>query len=202
MTRIPSVVHIVRVVLIALSGALLGACGSSPTASFYTLNPDAALVAMSPAKPVQVVVNPVTIPDVVDRPQIVTRVGNNQVALDEFARWGEPLKADIARAMAGNLATLLGSQRVSVFDAGMDTARTWRVRVDIMRFDAARGDALTIEALWAVLPPGKTAPVVGKSLVRQPMDGQGYDALVAAGDRALGAVSRDIATAILAGSAQ
>lgn len=188
-------------ILVAGSGALLGACGSSPTATFYTLNVDAALAPLVPLVPstaVHVVVSPVTIPDVVDRPQIVTRVGSNQVAFDEFARWGEPLKGDIARAIAGDLARLLGSDRVSVFDAGLDVALTWRVRVDVMRFDAVPGEALTIEALWSVVPPGRSTPVVGKSLVRQQIDGHGYDALVSAGDRALGAVSHEIAAAIQA----
>jgi uncharacterized lipoprotein YmbA len=195
-------------ILAALAGALLGACGSSPTASFYTLSPDASLApiasnaSMVPAKPVHVVVGPVTIPDVVDRPQIVTRVGNNQVMLDEFARWGEPLKGDIARAIAGDLARLLGSDQVSIFEAGLDAAHTWRVRVDVMRFDATAGEAVTIEALWKVVPPGQSVPVVGKSLVRQAMDGPGYDALVSAGNRALGAVSREIAAAIQAGVPQ
>ncbi|TDN57828.1 PqiC family protein [Paraburkholderia sp. BL10I2N1] len=193
------------VILVVLSGVLLGACGSSPTASFYTLKSDAALAPMvstAPAKPVQVVISAVTIPGVVDRPQIVTLVGDNQVALDEFARWGEPLKANIARAIAGDLARLLGSDRVSVFDAGMDPANTWRVRVDVMRFDATPGEAVTIEALWALVAPGKSVPVVGRSLVRQQMDGHGNDALVSAADRALGAVSHDIAAVIQAGSPQ
>lgn len=183
--------------------ACLGACGSSPTASFYTLHPDATLAPITPAgpaKPVYVVVGPVTIPDVVDRPQIVTRAGNNQVVLDEFARWAEPLKGDIARAIAGNLSTLLGSERVSIFSTGLDAAQTWRVRVDIMRFEATRGEAITIEAQWTVAPPGKTVPFAGKSLVRQSIDGPGYDALVSASDQALGAVSREIAAAIQAGA--
>jgi uncharacterized protein len=182
--------------LVVFFVACLSACGSSPTSSFYTLSPDTSLAPMVPAKPVYVVVGPVTIPDVVDRPQIVTRVGNNQVVLDEFARWGQPLKSDIARAIAGDLSRLLGSDRVSIFDAGTDAAHTWRVRVDVMRFDATPGEAVTIEALWTVVPPGKSAPVVGKSLVRQPMGGPGYDALVSAADHALGAVSREIAAAI------
>ena len=105
MTRISSVVAGV------FFCGLLGACGSSPTASFYTLTVDTTLTPMSSTMPVHVVVNPVTIPDVVDRPLIVTRMGNNQVVLDEFARWGEPLKGDIARTIAGDLATLLAPDR-------------------------------------------------------------------------------------------
>ncbi|AXF18680.1 ABC-type transport auxiliary lipoprotein family protein [Paraburkholderia caledonica] len=105
MTRISSVVAGV------FFCGLLGAWGSSPTASFYTLTVDMTLTPMTSTMPVHVVVNPVTIPDVVDRPLIVTRMGNNQVVLDEFARWGEPLKGDIARTIAGDLATLLASDR-------------------------------------------------------------------------------------------
>lgn len=183
-------------VLPVLAGSLLGACGRSATASFYTLGPDRTLGPLTPATPVNVVVSPVTVPDILDRPQIVTRHGSNQVTLDEFARWGQPLKGGIARAVAGNLATLLGSQRASIFDTGLDATRTWRVRVDVMRFDAMLGESVTIEALWTVLPPGKAVPLAGKSLVREEMNTPGYEALVSASDRALGGVSREIAAAI------
>jgi len=86
------------IVLPVLAGSLLGACGRSATASFYTLGPDRTLGPLTPATPVNVVVSPVTVPDILDRPQIVTRLGSNQVTLDEFARWGQPLKGGIARA--------------------------------------------------------------------------------------------------------
>jgi hypothetical protein len=65
-----------------------------------------------------------------------------------------------------------------------------------MRFESVQGDAVTIEALWAVLPPGKSTSVMGHSLEHEPVQGQGYEALIAAHDRALAAVSRDIASAI------
>ena len=179
-----------------LAAGVLGGCGSSPTARFYTLNPDASLTSAENSVPLRVVVNPVTIPDLVDRPQIVTRGAGNQVSLDEFARWAGPLKGDIARVIAADLGALLGSERVSVFDSGSDVPPVWRVRVDVMRFDSMQGTAVTVEAQWTVWPPEKGAPVLGRSLEREPVQGQGYDALVAAHDRALAAVSRDIASAI------
>lgn len=180
----------------ALMAGLLGGCGSSPTARFYTLSPDATLTGDGAAVPVHVVINPVTVPELVDRPQIVTRVAGNQVSLDEFARWAEPLKSDIARVIAADVGQLLGSPRVNVFDAGAAVAPAWRVRVDVMRFESVPADSVTIEALWAVRPPGKTAAVTGRSVARERVQGQGYDAIVAAHDRAIAAVSRDIASAI------
>ncbi|MFJ1211517.1 PqiC family protein [Burkholderia pyrrocinia] len=183
---------------VALLVGLLGGCGSSPTARFYTLSPDATLTGVGTAMPVSVVVNPVTVPELVDRPQIVTRVAGNQVSLDEFARWAEPLKTDIARVIAADIGQLLGSARVNVFDSGPNMAPAWRVRVDVMRFESAPGDSVTIEVLWAVRPPGKAAAIAGRSVAREVVHGQGYDALIAAHDRALAAVSSDIATAIRA----
>jgi uncharacterized lipoprotein YmbA len=188
--------------LVIVAAGVLGGCGSSPIARFYTLNPDATLTSAGNAVPLHVVVSPVTIPDLVDRPQIVARVAGNQVSLDEFDRWGEPLKGDIARVIAADLGTLLGSERVSVFESGSDTPPVWRVRVDVMRFDSMPGDAVTVEAQWTVWSPRKNAPVMGRSLEHERVRGQGYDALVAAHDRALAAVSRDIASAIRTSLAQ
>lgn len=196
MTRNPSLLAVV------LMAGLLGGCGSSPTARFYTLKPDATLTGAGDSMPLHVVVNPVTIPDLVDRPQIVTRVAGNQVSLDEFARWAEPLKGDIARVIAADLGALLGSERTSVFDTGSAVPPAWRVRVDVLRFDSMPGDAVTVEAQWTVWPPKKSVPVTGRSLEHEPVQGQGYDALVAAHDRALAAVSRDIASAIRTSLAQ
>ncbi|MCC8403225.1 PqiC family protein [Paraburkholderia sp. MMS20-SJTN17] len=186
------------VVIALLVGAvgLAGGCGSSPTSSFYRLKPEATPAATGAAARLNVVVSPVTIPELVDRPQIVVSLADNQVWPNEFQRWAEPLKSNIQRAIAGNLAALLGSERVTVFETGASEKPMWRVRVDVMRFDSMPGDAATIEALWTISPPGSATPVVGHTLAREPVPGQSYDALVAAHDRALAQVSRDIAAAI------
>ncbi|RXV64439.1 membrane integrity-associated transporter subunit PqiC [Burkholderia stabilis] len=190
MTRIHSLIAV------ALMAGLLGGCGSSPTARFYTLSPDATLTGDGAAAPVHVVVSPVTVPEVVDRPQIVTRAAGSRVDIDEFARWAEPLKTDIARVIAADLGMLLGSAQVNVFDSGVGATPAWRVRVDVMRFDSMPGDSVTIDAQWAIRAPGKPDVVMGRSVAHEPVQGQGYDALVTAHDRALGSVSRDIASFI------
>ncbi|KVZ78699.1 hypothetical protein WL22_05145 [Burkholderia ubonensis] len=174
----------------------LGGCGSSPQASFYTLGTDATLWNTGDAAPVRVVVGPVTVPDLVDRPQIVTRAAGSRVNIAEFARWAEPLKTDIARVIAADLGVLLGSTQVNVFDFGVGAAPAWRVRVDVMRFDSMPGDSVTIDAQWAIRAPGKHDVMMGRSVAHEPVQGKSYDALVTAHDRALASVSRDIASGI------
>ncbi|MGF6602053.1 putative lipoprotein YmbA [Paraburkholderia sp. GAS448] len=180
--------------LAALEIGTLGGC-SSPRAGFYTLSSDATLERSGPAVPIGIVVGPVTVPELVDRPQMVTRVSDNQVAVNEFARWGESLKSNIPRAIAGNLVQLLGTGNVSVFPQGGE-AGGYRVSVAILRFDSVPGDSVTIDALWTVHPPEQAALVTGHTVAHEPVTEPGYIAIAAAHSRALAAVSRDIAAAI------
>jgi len=183
-------------VYLVVAAAMLAGC-DSPRARFYRLSPDSSLsaaTARSPARPV--IVGPVTVPDLVDRPQIVTRNSNNEVALNEYARWGEPLRSSVADAIAADLALLLGSDRVSVASRAVADPHAWRVRVDIQQFESIPGDAVTMDAQWSVRSFGDETGLSGRSRVREPVAGQDFDALVAAHSRALASVSRDIAAAI------
>ncbi|ACC69842.1 PqiC family protein [Paraburkholderia phymatum] len=175
--------------------ALLAAC-ASPRSSFYTLSPDSTLESVGAPLSVAVVVGPVTIPELVDRPQLVTRVSGNEVRLDEFARWGEPLKSGVADVIAADLTRLLGSKQVSVSSQTVAGTEACRVRVDIVQFDSMPGEAVAVDALWTVRVAGRTTLLTGRSTVREPVQGTDEAALVAAHSRALAAVSREIAAAI------
>jgi uncharacterized lipoprotein YmbA len=188
---------------LAVAAAALCAGCASPRATFYRLSADTSLGAAGPGAMQQpVIVGPVTVPDLVDRPQIVTRGTGNEVAVNEYARWAEPLRSSIADAIAGDLTLLLGSDRVAAASRAVVDPQAWRVRVDIQQFESAPGDAVAIDARWSVRRNGDAAALNGRSLVREPVEGAGYDALVAAHSRALASVSRDIAAAILNGPPQ
>lgn len=187
---------------LALTVAALAACSTSPTASFYTLGAVAAQGDAGTVRPVSVVVASVTVPDLVDRPQFVIRVSDNQVKLDEFARWADPLKSQIPRVIAANLTLLLPGARVSVYPLNADAGTPYSVRVDFQRFDGAPGEGATVEALWSVSPPKGNASVNGHTLVHEPAAGPGDEALAAAYSAGLGVVSRDIAAAIQAGQSK
>lgn len=172
-------------------------CSRSPRVSFYTLEPAAQIETLAPATAdPAVAVGPVTLPEVVDRPQLVVRVAANRVEILESHRWAEPLRSEIPRLMAENLRRLLRSDRVSSYyqHAGVDA--DYRALVDIQRFESSPGEGVTIEAVWSLRRTTGGASKTGRSLVREPVDAVGYDPLVAAYSRALLAVSRDLAEAI------
>ncbi|SAL36564.1 lipoprotein [Caballeronia arvi] len=185
-----------RPALVLFLFVLLAGC-ASPRASFYRLSVDPTLTATT-ARPSTrlVIVGPVTVPDLVDRPQIVTRNTNNEVSLNEYARWGEPLKSSIADAIAADLSILLGSDRVAPASRAIADPDAWRVRVDIQQFESVPGDAVVIDALWTVRRFGDENVISGRSKVRESVGGADYDALVAAHSRALAGVSKEIAAAM------
>jgi uncharacterized lipoprotein YmbA len=93
---------------------LIAGCASAPS-HLYTLSASAAATAISDPSlsKLVIVIGPVSIPAIVDVPQIVVHTGPNQVSLNEFNRWASPLKDNIARVVAANLSAMLGTSRVS-----------------------------------------------------------------------------------------
>ncbi|CAB3808692.1 hypothetical protein LMG28688_06824 [Paraburkholderia caffeinitolerans] len=187
--------------LIALVAVFAGAGCRSSSPTFYVLHGDAQRTDPPARATMNIVVSPVTVPDIVDRPQIVTRGAGNQIELNEFARWAEPLKTNITRVIAADLGQRLATTRVSLFETGASAASEWHVRVDVMSIDSVPGEAVTIDAQWAVRAPGNGAPVLGQTVAREAVDGRDYGALVAAHERAIGVISTAIAEAIRSGQA-
>jgi uncharacterized lipoprotein YmbA len=176
--------------------ALSAGCASTPS-HLYNLSPSSTATAKPDvtSSPLAVVVGMVSIPAIVDVPQIVLRKGPNQVSLDEFNRWASPLRSNIAQVVAANLAAMLGTSHVSSVLIG---DADYRVAIDVQTFDSAPGEAATLSALWTVrrVKDGKTE--TGRTAVREASPQMGYDALAAAHSRALSRLSQDIADAIRA----
>jgi uncharacterized lipoprotein YmbA len=184
----------------AFSVGLLAGCASAPS-RFYTLDapePDPTVQ----SAPASVAVAAVTLPDLVDRPQLVVRRGAHEVSILETQRWGAPLRGEIARVIAANLSRELGGVPVAAYPQNAVASAKVRVSVDVQRFDSTPGEAAYVEALWSVrrVPGGE--PASGRSVVRAPASGPGYDALVDAHSRALAVISRDIAAVVRSESAR
>jgi len=187
---------------VMLAAALANGCASSPQASFYTLSPERAQEQTgtgtgtpAPTTTWAIVMGAVTIPEINDRPQFVLRVDPNRITLDEFSRWADPLKSQIRRVIAADLALQFPGALVSGYPQSVDPKLTYFVSVDVQSFESAP-EAASVSVLWSVKPPKEGAPVSGRTVVSEPTGGQGNDALVAAHSRAMAAVSAAIATAI------
>ena len=183
-----------RATLCAIA-AFAAACAAPPS-HFYTLSPTATAVTTTAS--LSVAVGPVSVPAIVDLPQIVVSTGPNQVSLDEFNRWASPLQNNISRVVAENLVALLGTPRVSLFQQSLSADADYRVAIEVQSFESTPGEAATLNAVWMVRRTKDGKSETGRTSVREPANDQGYDALAAAHSRALGRMSQDIADAVRA----
>jgi len=182
----------------ALVAAVALGCGTSAPSRFYTLA-STATGDRAPAVGTGVMVGPVSVPASVDRPEFVVQIAPNRVEIDEFNRWAAPLGEGIARTVAGDLAALLGTPDVATAPfANFDPV--YRVTINVQRFDSVQGDSVLVEAVWAVRETAGGKTRSGRTVAREALQGEGFDALAAAHSRALAKLSADIAAAIRAAS--
>ncbi|HET9924671.1 MAG TPA: PqiC family protein [Methylomirabilota bacterium] len=189
MRRLPPIAMLCAVVVLAWGCA-------SPSPHYYTLS--AAATPAVPAADVSVAVGPVAVPAEVDRPQMVVRTGGNEVQLDEFHRWASPLPNAISRAIAQNLATLLGSSRVTLFPQTVSASADYRAAIEVQRFESALGEAAELDAVWTVTRGRDGKSQSGRTTAREPAADKGYDTLAAAHSRAIARLSQDLAGAVRA----
>ncbi len=179
--------------------ASLADCAVPPEERFYTLSD--ALPPAAGAKtgsPYRVAIGPVTVPEGVDRPQMVVRMSGHRVELSELYRWAEPLKSEIPRVLAANLRRDLGIEQIATLDAGASLDWDYRIRVDVQRFEGTLGSGVAVEALWSVRANDGGPPRTGRSAVREPALGADHEALARAYGRALARVAGELAAALRA----
>jgi uncharacterized lipoprotein YmbA len=187
-------------VLSALVIWMAGCAGSSDPARLYVLTPgpessvalSSAVTACSPA----IGVGPVRLPGLLDRPQIVTRRGADEITQAEFDRWAEPLADTVPRVLAENVAALQKTDRVAIFPWDPAQSIQYQLVVDVMRFDGAVGGDVVLDARWRILAADGKELAVNRSVLTQPTGRTGYQAVVTAMSRALALFGREIATTL------
>jgi uncharacterized lipoprotein YmbA len=185
---------------LCLSLILLSGCSRSPRVTFYTLVPvvKSEVTEQRQVSPA-VSIASVTLPELVNRPQLVTMIDDTRVEILEMYRWAEPLKSSIPRLLAVNLSGLLGTDRVATPQDTPAFEPDIRVSADIRRF-ASVGNSVSIDAVWSVRNIKDGTAKSGRSEIMEHAAG-GYEAIVSAYSRALAILAKDIAQAIKAYSA-
>ena len=179
--------------------AALSGCGTSPATRFYVLTPQPTANAVEPVSVsdrLTIGIRRVTLPEELDRAEIVTRTGANTVHIAEFDRWAAPLRDSIRQQIAADLATLLPRARVEAYPWTPGTVADREVVVDIAQLDGALGGRCTLRARWTVLTRTPTRSTVAGQTTLSEACGPDYASLVAAQSRLLGALSAQIASAI------
>jgi uncharacterized lipoprotein YmbA len=194
--------NVAAAIFIALVVLAVAGCRSSTTpVEFYTLSP---MPVVSEADKIAglgdniaVGVGPLQIPKIIDRPQIITRIGPNKINVDEFHRWAGSVYEDFLRAVTMNLAALLQSGLVLAYPWEEFFEPDYRIYMEVHQFDGRLGQYAQLDITWTIT--GRDARqilLVHKSLIKEPAQGDDFDAFVAAKSRILAKLSRQIAQGI------
>jgi uncharacterized lipoprotein YmbA len=146
------------------------------------------------AKKVAINISPVELPDYLNRLQIVTRDGRNELKLAEFDRWAGSLAENIGVVLAENLAQQLGSDQVFVYPRVQAAAPDYTVAVRVLQLDCIPGDQARLKVQWTVLSGAERKETVTRvSSITEKLGDRQYATLVAAVSRTLEQLSADIA---------
>ena len=173
-------------------------CGTTKPSKFYTLNP-VSMPSLSSGssmvtKDLCIGIGPITIPDALDRQEMVIRVNPNEIKRAEFDRWAGEFKDEITGAISQNLAELLRTDKIVTYPWKGLIPVEYQVIIHIFRFDGKPGDCANLTAKWLIVKKDREEVLLMKSTnLTESSPEADYAGLAAAQSRALAKMCRDIA---------
>lgn len=197
----------VLLVTVVLALLVLTACinlGTSTATRFYLLEskaePVMATKSQSRLSNLSLVIGPVTIAAYLDRPQLVFRINGNELHVDEFHQWAEPLKANISRVIRENLSVLTHAGHVHSHLHRQSVAIDYQITLDVLQFDPNEAGSVTLKSVWRIIKPGSHQRLMEKrSTIVQPFNGTTSADVVVAMSMALAELSRQMADTLVDG---
>lgn len=188
-----------RYFLVTLVGISLSACTSTPAVRFYILE---SLSQTAPShieisRQRSIGIGPLTVPAILERKQIVTRLPGNAVQIAESRQWASPLQDNLLQALTRNLSSLQSGNIVRAYPWSVHGTVDLQVIVDIIRFDTTLGESVNLEANWTIKNE-KTNGILknGRSVINHSLSDSSYPGTVRALSKILGEFSQELSISI------
>ena len=181
--------------LVAVCASLLG---GSPPITYYALTPTSSGDGTSPPADNRIIaLQTVRLPEYLNQKGIVTRTEANELDVAANSQWAGTLDDSITKGIVADLSRLLGTTRIVAYPVSAALPVDRVVQIDISRFEAELGGNVRLSAQWIIFGDGGRSYVQidGGSYMAPASDGD-YRSIAAAMSRALGDLSRDIATSL------
>ncbi len=180
-----------------VSALLLVACvPAQQPINYYNLAPLPGTGGDERTARLRIQVREVSLPQYLDRTQIVLRTSANRFTVSDSHVWLEQLPAAVARVLAENIGSRLGTTAVYTPSQMVPYKLDYMVDVDIFRLDPMRGGTVEMDARWHLFRGTSRVVDSRRRRLQIPVSGEGYEAYVAAMSRALAELADDIATTI------
>jgi len=185
----------------AACACLLAGCANTQQARLYVLHSpesDASVQASDDSlSDATVIIERIRMPKHLDRPAILTRATDSELAYSEFRRWAGPLDDELTRAISMDLSKILGSSSIGGYRSMLNNDYDYRVDIEIMSMTGVIDKDASLVARWQVADDSGLADHVKMRTTSYREDlpkKSGYDAFVDAQSRMVMDLSGDIAT--------
>ena len=185
------------ILIISAFAMFFSGCASTPPSRFYVMNPtykDTPTNAVPAAQGIlQMGVGPVELPHYLNRPQIITRISENEVEVADFDKWAEPLDENICRVLVENLGAMLEPGSYAVAQWKVATNTDYRIAVKIIRFEGSLTGSAYLEAHLNIFESQSRNLLTKRHVAySEPVQDNSYEALVRAQEKMLADLSEDI----------
>ena len=152
---------------------VLSACATSQPDHFYVLSAEPPDTSAARTAPTMQATLKVTLPSLVDRPEMVLNTSPDGVVALEHERWAAPLTDLVTQTLARDLERRRGELLMT--GPGVSLAGTTaRIAVDIVDVTVRRGQRASIEARWRIFDARTGKEVVGGDTFSAPLSENGY----------------------------
>ncbi|MFV2057865.1 MAG: membrane integrity-associated transporter subunit PqiC [Thiohalomonadales bacterium] len=153
-----------RLIFFVFTGSVLIGCigGVSSPTQFYSLDSDyyiKGLTEQKPANRISIGLGPISLPDSLNRPQIVTREYKYKINIAEFNRWAGDLKDNMKKLLLGNLMQGLQTNQVSQYPWPNHATPDYQLRIDILDFVGFLGEKVEFKGTWTLISSDRNKDV-------------------------------------------
>jgi uncharacterized protein len=164
---------------------LLSACAGHPD-HFYILSTQPAGAGQARTLPTVQAVLRVTLPSVVDRPEMVLSTSADDVIVQEHERWAAPPADLVTQALARDLERRRSDLLVGDSSVSRVGGSVIRINVDMVQWTVHRGRQASIETHWRILDSRTGKEVTGGEVFSSPLGQEDYAAVAQGLSQCLG----------------
>lgn len=193
------------VMLILVSVILFTYCSSSPPVQKYILTPsienDTETLSDKENTEITIGIGTIEFSEYLKRPEIVSFKGSNELNVDQFNRWAEPLEKNFERVLIENLSRLIPTDRINIFPWQEEEPNSFQIIILVNEFGMRSDSSVVLDARWSVSKKFKRDFLMTqRSFYTENAAGVSIEVEVALLSDLIGKFSRDIANEMVNGN--
>lgn len=135
---------------------LISACSATnDTTRFYTLQSAETQVVSKYeiTDGLSISIESLIVPRLIDRPQIISRIGNNEINRSEFHQWGGSVVEEITQLLTDTLEHEFTDSSYFILRSDSRIQPKYRLYIEIKRLDGSLGKEAHVELTWLLESP-------------------------------------------------